>query len=127
MDEEKAVSFAEHVFFDDMLEDFPKSGPIRNYMEQVTVGLSQNPHLSVEEKREHVAWYKNYFQGKAETLKDFFGETGELKDFLSKENSKQKKESTSDQILFQLKCCVRYDSEQVFVSVCLYFEREMSI
>ncbi|XP_011451715.3 protein FAM184A [Magallana gigas] len=96
MDEEKAVSFAEHVFFDDMLEDFPKSGPIRNYMEQVTVGLSQNPHLTVEEKREHVAWYKNYFQGKAETLKDFFGETGELKDFLSKENSKQKKESLSD-------------------------------
>lgn len=65
-------------------------------MEQVTVGLSQNPHLTVEEKREHVPWYKNYFQGKAETLKDFLGETGELKDFLSKENSKQKIESLSD-------------------------------
>lgn len=113
MDEEKAVSFAEHVFFDDMLEDFPKSGPIRNYMEQVTVGLSQNPHLTVEEKREHIAWYKNYFQGKAETLKDFFGETGELKDFLSKENSKQKKDHWVIRCLFffQMKCCIRYNSE----------------
>lgn len=30
-------------------------------------------------------------------------------------------------VFFQLKCRVRYDSDKVFVSVCLYFEREMSI
>lgn len=33
MDEEKVVLFVEYVFFDDMLEDFFKSGFIRNYME----------------------------------------------------------------------------------------------
>lgn len=39
MDEEKVVLFVEYVFFDDMLEDFFKSGFIRNYMEYVMVGL----------------------------------------------------------------------------------------
>lgn len=61
MDEEKVVLFVEYVFFDDMLEDFFKSGFIRNYMEQVMVGLFQNLYLIVEEKWEYVVWYKNYF------------------------------------------------------------------
>nr|XP_022293374.1 uncharacterized protein LOC111103991 isoform X2 [Crassostrea virginica] len=89
MEEEQAVSFADHVFFDDLLEDFPSSGPIRTFMEQVTVGLSQNPNLSVEEKREHIEWYKNYFQQKAEALKDTLGENVELKTLFSSETSKQ--------------------------------------
>lgn len=89
MEEEQAVSFADHVFFDDLLEDFPSSGPIRTFMEQVTVGLSQNPNLSVEEKREHIEWYKNYFHQKAEALKDTLGENVELKTLFTSETSKQ--------------------------------------
>ncbi len=30
-------------------------------MELVVTGLSKNPHYTAEEKREMVAWYKNYF------------------------------------------------------------------
>ncbi|XP_061193401.1 small ribosomal subunit protein mS31-like [Saccostrea echinata] len=90
IEEEKDVSFADHVFLDDLLKDFPKSGPIRKFMEQVTVGLSQNPHLTVKEKHEHIEWYKNYFQEKAMVLKDSFGETGDLKTFLTQENKEKK-------------------------------------
>ncbi|XP_056014476.1 vigilin-like isoform X2 [Ostrea edulis] len=95
IEEEKDVSFTDHVFFDDLLEDFPKSGPISKFMEQVTVGLAQNPNLTVKEKREHVEWYKNYFQEKAEVLKDTFGETGDLKTFLTTDLSK-KRQSEED-------------------------------
>jgi len=31
-------------------------------MELVVTGLSKNPHYSAAEKRNVVAWYKNYFE-----------------------------------------------------------------
>ena len=55
---EKGIGFAEHVLLDDLYKDFPKAGPIRNFIELVITGLSQNPYLTPEEKREHVAWFK---------------------------------------------------------------------
>ena len=56
--EEKGVSFKDHVVLDHLYEGFPKTGEIRNFMEQVITGLSQNAYLTPEEKREHVEWFK---------------------------------------------------------------------
>ena len=55
---EKGVSFKDHVILDHFYEGFPKTGEIRNFMEQVITGLSQNAYLTPEEKREHVEWFK---------------------------------------------------------------------
>ncbi|XP_053772503.1 small ribosomal subunit protein mS31 isoform X2 [Desmodus rotundus] len=62
--------FHEHIFLDKHLEDFPKQGPIRHFMELVTCGLSKNPHLSVKQKVEHIEWFKNYFDEKKDILKE---------------------------------------------------------
>ncbi|KAK7822975.1 hypothetical protein U0070_025792 [Myodes glareolus] len=62
--------FHEHIFLDKYLEGFPKQGPIRNFMELVTNGLSKNPYLSVKQKVEHIEWFKNYFNEKRDILKE---------------------------------------------------------
>lgn len=69
MDEEAKVSFHEHVFLDSLIEDFPKKGPIRHFMELVITGLSKNPYISVQRKREHIDWFRNYFTEKEAVLK----------------------------------------------------------
>ncbi|KAL1772949.1 28S ribosomal protein S31, mitochondrial [Sigmodon hispidus] len=62
--------FHEHIFLDKYLEDFPKQGPIRVFMELVTSGLSKNPYLSVKQKVEHIEWFRNYFNEKMDILKE---------------------------------------------------------
>ncbi|GAB1293037.1 28S ribosomal protein S31, mitochondrial [Apodemus speciosus] len=62
--------FHEHIFLDKYLEDFPKQGPIRVFMELVTCGLSKNPYLSVKQKVEHIEWFRNYFNEKRDILKE---------------------------------------------------------
>ncbi|KAI8519313.1 structural constituent of ribosome [Branchiostoma belcheri] len=62
LEEEATVGFHEHVFLDDLLEDFPQKGPIRHFMELVITGLSKNPYLTLQQKREHVDWFRKYFQ-----------------------------------------------------------------
>ncbi|EPY84892.1 28S ribosomal protein S31, mitochondrial-like isoform 1 [Camelus ferus] len=62
--------FHEHIFLDKYLEDFPKQGPIRHFMELVTCGLSKNPYLSVKQKVEHIEWFRNYFNEKRDILKE---------------------------------------------------------
>lgn len=62
--------FHEHIFLDKYLEDFPKQGPIRLFMELVTCGLSKNPYLSVKQKAEHIEWFRNYFNEKRDILKE---------------------------------------------------------
>lgn len=37
-------------------------------MELVCIGLSKNPYLSVQQKREHIEWYRNYFDEKRDIL-----------------------------------------------------------
>lgn len=37
-------------------------------MDLVCVGLSKNPYLTVQQKREHIEWYKNYFEEKKDIL-----------------------------------------------------------
>ena len=49
-------------------------------MELVTLGLSQNPWLTVPEKLEHIAWFAQYFKEKQEVLKSALAEQGEMKE-----------------------------------------------
>jgi small subunit ribosomal protein S31 len=85
LQEEKKVPFTEHVFLDKYLEPWcPTKGPLRHFMELVCVGLSKNPYLTVEAKREHIEWFKNYFEDKKQLLQ----EVGAIQD-QNQQNSKQ--------------------------------------
>eukprot|EP00731_Ephydatia_muelleri_P023747 Em0016g18a len=53
---EQGVGFEEHVLLNHLLD-----GPARHFMELVVTGLSKNPHYTVQEKRDVVGWYKDYF------------------------------------------------------------------
>lgn len=69
MDTEKATSFTEHIFLEEHLDPWcPKKGAVRNFMELVCIGLSKNPFLNVEQKHEHIEWYRNYFDKKRDML-----------------------------------------------------------
>ncbi|CAN7988948.1 unnamed protein product [Ixodes hexagonus] len=69
LEEEAKVNFTEHVFLEDLIEDFPRKGPVRHFMELVLVGLSKNPYISVQRKREHIDWFRQYFKEKHEVLR----------------------------------------------------------
>ncbi|KAG8452779.1 hypothetical protein GDO86_004537 [Hymenochirus boettgeri] len=70
LDEEQKVEFHEHIFLDKYLEDFPKHGPIRHFMELVVCGLSKNPYITVKQKQDHIAWFRDYFQQKEDILRE---------------------------------------------------------
>lgn len=54
---------------EDLLEPWcPTQGAVRNFMELVCVGLSKNPYYTVEQKREHIQFYRNYFDCYHRTL-----------------------------------------------------------
>jgi len=77
---EKDVDFTEHVFLDELLEPWcPPKGPVRHFMELVTVGLSKNPYMTVEEKHEHINYYKEYFESKKKILEQIIVETNDAK------------------------------------------------
>ncbi|XP_071439993.1 small ribosomal subunit protein mS31 isoform X2 [Hetaerina americana] len=71
LDEEKKVFFTEHVFLEPHLDPWcPKKGPVRHFMELVCIGLSKNPYMSVQEKKDTIHWYAEYFEGKKDILKE---------------------------------------------------------
>ncbi|XP_035479977.2 28S ribosomal protein S31, mitochondrial [Scophthalmus maximus] len=71
LEEEASVPFHEHIFLDKHLkEGFPSQGPVRHFMELVVAGLSRNPYLTVQQKREHISWFRDYFQQKEDVLKE---------------------------------------------------------
>lgn len=71
LDEEKNVCFTEHIFLEKHLESWcPSKGPIRHFMELVCVGLSKNHYLTVEKKKEHIEWFKDYFNEKQGLLQE---------------------------------------------------------
>mgnify|MGYP002803921950 FL=1 len=59
---EENVGFDEHVFLEHLLDDFPQTANIEQFMELVVTGLQQNPYLTVQEKKEHIEWFREYFQ-----------------------------------------------------------------
>ncbi|XP_050067327.1 28S ribosomal protein S31, mitochondrial [Anopheles maculipalpis] len=70
-EEEAQVAFTEHVFLEEHLEPWcPRKGPIRHFMELVCVGLSKNHYITAQEKRDHIFWFRDYFEQKKEILKD---------------------------------------------------------
>lgn len=69
MEDEYNVHFSKHVFLEHHLVPWcPSKGPIRHFMELVCVGLSKNPYMKIEEKYDHIMWYKNYFKDKQDLL-----------------------------------------------------------
>ncbi|XP_044256559.1 28S ribosomal protein S31, mitochondrial [Tribolium madens] len=89
LDEEKKVYFTEHVFLEKYLEPWcPQRGPLRHFMELVCVGLSKNPYLTVDAKKEHIEWFKNYFEEKKQLLK----EVGAIQD---QKNTQQIEQNTT--------------------------------
>ncbi|XP_021185601.3 small ribosomal subunit protein mS31 [Helicoverpa armigera] len=71
LEEEQNVHFSEHIFLDSHLEGWcPKKGPIRHFMELVCVGLSKNAFYTVKEKKDHIMWYKEYFESKKDLLSE---------------------------------------------------------
>lgn len=52
--------WSEHVFFHKYVDVFPE-GRIKTFMNAVSCGLSQNPFLSVDEKKEHLEFFRQYF------------------------------------------------------------------
>lgn len=64
--EEENISFEEHVFLEYLLDDFPSKGPVRRFMELVINGLQKNPYLTVEQKKERVRWFHDYFSNFSE-------------------------------------------------------------
>ncbi|XP_056253154.1 28S ribosomal protein S31, mitochondrial [Seriola aureovittata] len=69
--EEASVPFHEHIFLEKHLnEGFPSQGPVRHFMELVVGGLSRNPYLTVQQKREHISWFRDYFHQKEDVLKE---------------------------------------------------------
>uniref|UniRef100_A0AAY4DRQ5 Small ribosomal subunit protein mS31 n=2 Tax=Denticeps clupeoides TaxID=299321 RepID=A0AAY4DRQ5_9TELE len=71
LEEEASVPFHEHIFLEKHLEEgFPQHGPVRHFMELVVAGLCKNPFLTVQQKKEHIAWFREYFQEKQNILRE---------------------------------------------------------
>lgn len=69
--DEQDVDFSEHIFLEQHLEGWcPNRGPVRHFMELVCVGLSKNPYITAKEKKDHIMWYREYFESKKDILKE---------------------------------------------------------
>nr|CAG4646203.1 EOG090X04UC [Macrothrix elegans] len=69
LDEEAKDGFHEHIFLEPHLEPWcPKRGPIRHFMELVITGLSKNPYLTVAQKKNHIFWFRDFFDSQRSIL-----------------------------------------------------------
>jgi small subunit ribosomal protein S31 len=64
------VPFHEHIFLDHYLEKFPLVEPLQEFMTLVLNGLSKNSFLSVQEKKDIINWYLEYFNEKLDVIKE---------------------------------------------------------
>ena len=62
MESERHVSFSEHVFLDRHLAAFPRHASVQHFMSLVCAGMSNNAYMTVEEKLEHIEWFRDYFR-----------------------------------------------------------------
>jgi len=79
LEEEQKVSFYDHVFLEKKVQEgnwCPSKGSIRLFMASVATALSMNPYLTVQEKHEHINWFRAYFTEKLEILKELDVEFG---------------------------------------------------
>ena len=67
---EADTPFHEHVLLERHLQDFPNSPLIRQFMELVCVGLGRNPYWTVEQKVEHINWFRNFFNEKTNVFNE---------------------------------------------------------
>jgi len=58
------VPFYEHVLLERHIQNFPSSPLIRQFMELVCVGLGRNPYWTVEQKLDHINWFREFFNEK---------------------------------------------------------------
>ena len=71
LEEEKKTGFHEHIFLEKYIADWcPRKGPLKHFMDLVVAGLSKNPYISVDRKKNHIEWYRNYFANKIDLLKE---------------------------------------------------------
>ena len=68
---EADVPFHEHIFLEHHLTGFPDIVPISHFMELVVTGLSKNPYMSVQQKIEHINWFREYFEEKKPVLDEY--------------------------------------------------------
>lgn len=69
LDEEMQIPFTDHIFLEEYIESWcPQKGAVHNFMELICIGLSKNPYLNVQQKREHLDWYRDYFEEKHDVL-----------------------------------------------------------
>jgi small subunit ribosomal protein S31 len=64
------VPFHEHVLLGGCLSEFPQIEQIQQFMAIILNGLSQNSFLTIDDKRETIQWYKNYFNEKLDIIKE---------------------------------------------------------
>jgi len=50
------------------IKDMPTDGPLGLFFESAAHGLSQNPFLDLDEKKENLEWFRQYFQTYEEDL-----------------------------------------------------------
>lgn len=63
------MSFVDHVFLQSFWkkQNVPYSKSVEQFMELILIGLSKNPYMKVEKKREHITWFGNYFKDAIKT------------------------------------------------------------
>jgi hypothetical protein len=64
------VPFYEHVLLERHLQDFPDTPLIRQFMELVCIGLGRNPYWTVEQKLEHIQWFRSFFNEKLQVFNE---------------------------------------------------------
>lgn len=70
--EELNTPFHEHVFLSRLLKNksagTKNPAPLKAFMDLVCAGLGQNPYISAQQKREHLAWFEGYFASKIKDI-----------------------------------------------------------
>ncbi|KAI1729496.1 mitochondrial 28S ribosomal protein s31 domain-containing protein [Ditylenchus destructor] len=64
MPSEERVGFVDHVLLDRYWAEHrvPKNTAVEQFMELVLVGLSKNPHMTIQKKQRHINWFANFFK-----------------------------------------------------------------
>lgn len=70
LEEESKVPFYDHIFLDHLLEGIPESGPVREFMDIVMIGVSNNAFITVERKHAIIKWYVEFFKEKEQILRE---------------------------------------------------------